>query len=218
MNAAVKVAAATLLAGAAFYFMRARQSANAGGGLFEVAESVATDVTQAAAETIDQITGGAMNVSKMAQVTAADVANGNVQAFLRVIRRGEGTLSDAGYRMHFGGSLFSSYADHPRKVITKSGYSSSAAGAYQFLSSTWDETARIMKLSDFSPASQDIGAVGRIAARGALDDVKAGRFAVALSKVAREWASMPGSPYGQPTISMATAASVFTQAGGVAIG
>lgn len=216
MSGAVKVAAATLLAGAAFYFLRSRQAANAG-GVYEVVEGIATDVTQATAETIDQFTGGSMNVSKMAQVTATDVANSNVQAFLRVIRRGEGTGADIGYRMHFGGSLFSSYADHPRKVITKSGYSSSAAGAYQALASTWDETRRIMRLPDFSPASQDIFAVGRIAARGALDDVKAGRFAIALGKVAREWASMPGSPYGQPKITMATAASVYASAGGVAI-
>ncbi|GGI16889.1 glycoside hydrolase family 24 protein [Oxalicibacterium faecigallinarum] len=217
MNSAVKVAAATFVVGAAFYWMRTRQAAG-DGGVVDTVQGIYVDVTETAAGAIDQITGGTMKLSAMANVTTADVQNSNVQAFLRVIRRGEGTSSENGYRMHFGGSLFSSFADHPRKVIKKSGYSSSAAGAYQFLTGTWDETARIMRLPDFSPASQDIGAVGRIAARGALDDVKAGRFTVALSKVAREWASMPGSPYGQPVITMATAAYVYAQAGGVSVG
>jgi len=71
-----------------------------------------------------------------------------------------------------------------------------------------------MGLPDFSPASQDRGAVGRIAARGALEDAKAGRFDVAVQKIASEWASMPGSPYGQPVITLATARAVFASSGG----
>lgn len=174
------------------------------------------DAGQGAAELIDSITGGSMKLSNMARVTGADVAHPNVRAFLRVIRRGEGTADEAGYRRIFGGQLFSSYADHPRIVVRKNGYTSSAAGAYQFLTSTWDETARIMGLLDFTPTSQDWAAVGRIAARGALEDVKAGRFETAIKKVAREWASMPGSPYGQPVISMSTARAVYAAAGGSA--
>lgn len=174
------------------------------------------DAGQGAAELIDSITGGSMKLSNMARVTGADVAHPNVRAFLRVIRRGEGTADEAGYRRIFGGQLFSSYADHPRIVVRKNGYTSSAAGAYQFLTSTWDETARIMGLLDFTPASQDWAAVGRIAARGALEDVKAGRFETAIKKVASEWASMPGSPYGQPVISMSTARAVYAAAGGSA--
>ena len=181
------------------------------------AADILESVTDGTAEIIDQLTGGAMKLSAMAQVTASDVGNRNVQAFLRVIRRGEGTSDDAGYRRMFGGELFASYADHPRKLIVKNGYRSTAAGAYQALSSTWDETARIMGLRDFSPSSQDRFGVGRIAARGALDDVKAGRFAVAINKVAKEWASLPGSTYGQPTISMSVAASVFASSGGVTV-
>jgi vitamin B12 transporter len=54
---------------------------------------------------------------------------------------------DDGYRRMFGGKLFDSYADHPRQVQTfplkKGGtLSSSAAGAYQFLSKTWDGLVR----------------------------------------------------------------------------
>lgn len=178
------------------------------------ADNILTDATQTTAEFVDSFTGGILKVSNMAKVTPLDLNNRNVQAMLRVIRRGEGTADALGYRRIFGGQLFDGYADHPRVTVKKSGYTSSAAGAYQFIVSSWDETARVMGLKDFSPASQDLAAVGRIAARGALDDVKAGRFETAIKKIAREWASLPGSPYGQPTISLDTARSVFAMAGG----
>lgn len=173
------------------------------------------DTGQSAAAFIDNITGGFLKISSMSQVPPSVVNNANVQAFLRVIRRGEGTSDAAGYSRLFGGAQFSGFADHPRQVVKKSGYASSAAGAYQFIQSTWDETRRVMQLADFSPANQDFGAVGRIAARGALEDVIAGRFDMAIGKVAREWASMPGSPYGQPVISLQTARTVYADAGGV---
>lgn len=205
------IGAAALLAVGAWMMLRDSEPIESyTGGLL-------TDAGQGAAELLDSITGGSMKLSNMAKVTGADVSHQNVRAFLRVIRRGEGTADEAGYRRIFGGQLFSSYADHPRIVVRKNGYTSSAAGAYQALASTWDETARIMGLQDFTPMSQDWFAVGRIAARGALDDVKAGRFDAAIRKVAREWASMPGSPYGQPVISMSTARAVYAAAGGNAV-
>lgn len=178
------------------------------------ADGVLTDATQSTAEVIDSLTGGMMKISNMAKVSPLDLQNRNVQAMLRVIRRGEGTGDADGYRRIFGGQLFTGFTDHPRVTVNRSGYTSTAAGAYQFIVSSWDETKRVMGLADFSPASQDLAAIGRIAARGALDDVKAGRFETAIKKIAREWASLPGSPYGQPTISMDTAKSVFAMAGG----
>lgn len=185
-----------------------------GGELLTSAEAVLTDTAQTAATFVDEITGGTLRVSNMSRVTLADMNHPNVQAVLRVIRAGEGTSDPDGYRRIFGGQLFNGFADHPRVTVRKSGYTSTAAGAYQFLSSSWDETKRVMRLPDFSPASQDRAAVGRIAARGALDDVKAGRFDVAMQKLGREWASLPGSPYGQPTISLNRARSLFASAGG----
>lgn len=219
MKPAVKIAAAVLFVSAAYYFYRAQGQVTGGGGIYlpDEATDIFESVTQSTSEFLDNITGGAMKLSAMSQVTASDVGNKNVQAFLRVIRRGEGTSDADGYRRIFGGELFTGYADHPRKLVVKNGYRSTAAGAYQALTSTWDETRRIMGLRDFSPTSQDWFGVGRIAARGALDDVKAGRFAVAIGKVAKEWASLPGSPYGQPTISMAVAAKVFAASGGVTV-
>lgn len=173
-------------------------------------------VLQGAAETIDTWTGGMLKISAMGRVDRALIKNPNVQAFLRVIRVGEGTDSAEGYRKLFGGKLFSSFADHPRITVRASGYVSTAAGAYQALSSTWDETARIMGLTDFSMPNQDLFALGRLAARGALADVVSGNFSAAIAKSAKEWASLPGSPYGQPTMTMAKAQQVFAANGGKA--
>jgi lysozyme len=147
-------------------------------------------------------------------IPVADVLNDpQVQAFLWLIRTGEGTTGPNGYRTLFGGSLFSSFADHPRQSITRSGITSTAAGAYQFLSRTWDEMAAMYGLADFTPANQDFAAVGLIKRRGALADVMAGRFRAAIDKCNKEWASLPGSPYGQPTLTYDRAASVLAGAG-----
>jgi muramidase (phage lysozyme) len=182
------------------------------------ASNILNNAGQTAAQFVDTITMGTLRLSNMANVTAADVANSNVQALLRVIRRGEGTADAGGFTRLFGGGTFASFADHPRQKVTKKmggrNITSTAAGAYQFLASTWDETARIMGLKDFAPAAQERAAVGRIAARGALEDAKAGRFDIAVKKIATEWASMPGSPYGQPVISLGTARAVYADAGG----
>jgi len=223
MKKPVLVASAALLTYAAWRYLQTQRSASdseasawddLGGQVLDSADSIVTDVAQGAAEVLDSFTGGILQVSAMSRVPRSVLNDPNVQAFLRVIRAGEGTADEGGYRRLFGGGTFSSFADHPRQLVRKSGYSSTAAGAYQFLASTWDETARIMKLSDFSPASQDYAAVGRIAARGALADVRAGRFDLAIKKVAREWASMPGSPYGQPTITLDRARNIYATAGG----
>jgi len=201
------IAAAVVVVAAAWWWTREEE-----GGA--VLPGDLDEVLDGAAQAVDGITGGVMKLSAMSKVTAAVLRDRNVQAFLRVIRRGEGTADEGGYKRLFGGGTFSSFADHPRTVVAKSGYRSSAAGAYQAMTSTWDETAKIMGLPDFSPASQDLFAVGRIAARGALADVIAGRLETAISRCANEWASLPGSPYGQPVISMATARAVFAGAGG----
>lgn len=145
--------------------------------------------------------------------------NANLKAFLLVIRTGEGTAGPNGYRTLFGGGLFDSYADHPRKVITKSlggkMIRSSAAGAYQILWRTWKECKQARGLKDFSPESQDSAALFLIMRRGAYADIIAGKFKTAVKKCNKEWASLPGSPYGQPTLTMADALEVFANGGGV---
>ncbi|KAI3589322.1 Phage lysin, 1,4-beta-N-acetylmuramidase or lysozyme, Protein S in phage lambda [Cupriavidus sp. U2] len=144
---------------------------------------------------------------------ATALSNPNVQAFSILVRTGEGTLGADGYRTMFTGRLFDSYADHPRQAISANGITSTAAGAYQMLARTWDEMRAKYNLPDFSPASQDIAFVGLLRRRGALADVIAGRFEAAIRKCNREWASLPGSPYGQPTLTWDRARAVLAQQG-----
>lgn len=146
----------------------------------------------------------------------AALANANVKAFLRVIRAGESSQDDDAYRMIVGGELIESFEDHPRKLvwIESLKLSSTAAGAYQFLSRTWNGCAKALGLHDFLPASQNLAAVYLISGRGALADVLAGRIDAAIKKCALEWASLPGSPYGQPTRTMAQALATYAEWGG----
>lgn len=143
----------------------------------------------------------------------------NVQAFLRVIRAGEGTPDLDGYRRMFGGALFDSFRDHPRQLHTcqtKHGpLSSTAAGAYQFLSRTWTALVDQYGFEDFSQQSQDEAAVALIDGRGALQDVIAGRFSEAIRKCRKEWASLPGAGYGQPERTFAQALEVYASHGGL---
>lgn len=201
------------------------RAAAIGAGVVIVAAALASSRAQAAAGPAPMLPdlselfsglGGAMgfSVSRIADARPGFLDERNVRAFLRLIRSAEGTAGADGYRMLFGGALFEGFADHPRVTVERSGYRSTAAGAYQFLASTWDETARALGLRDFSPASQDLAALGRIAARGALDDVRGGRLSAAVGKCSKEWASLPGSPYGQPVITMDRARELYARAGG----
>lgn len=143
----------------------------------------------------------------------------NVRAFLDVLAACEGTAGPNGYRTLFGGGTFASFAKHPGIVIDASlggkPLSSTAAGRYQFLSSTWRALAGRYGFPSFEPDWQDAGAVALIAEKpGALDDLRAGRLDDAVAKVARVWASLPGSPYGQPTKHPTFVRDVFVRAGG----
>jgi muramidase (phage lysozyme) len=138
----------------------------------------------------------------------------NVKAFFAVIRAGEGTSDSGGYSRHYGGTSFDSFADHPRIAITAGRWTSTAAGAYQFLSRTWDECASALDLADFSPKNQDLAALFLIDRRKALEDVLAGRIEQAIAKCNREWASLPGSPYGQPVRTMEQALATYRAHGG----
>ena len=142
--------------------------------------------------------------------------NTNVQAFLRVIREGETNQTENAYRTIVGGNLFDSFDQHPNVLVylPKLDLSSTAAGAYQFLNRTWKGLVDKYKFKDFKPHTQDLGAIGLIIGRGALDDVIEGRFEQALKKCNKEWASLPGSPYGQGTISLERAKAVYEAYGG----
>jgi muramidase (phage lysozyme) len=141
-------------------------------------------------------------------------AMSNLRAFLVMIQYAEGTYGKEAYRTLFGGQLFTGFEDHPAIAITRSGLTSTAAGAYQILFRTWQSLKQTVRLDDFSPANQDRAAIELIRRRGALEDVLAGRLESALTKCRKEWASLPGAGYGQREHSSNTLAAVYKSAGG----
>lgn len=150
---------------------------------------------------------------------SAALSHPNVAAFLCVIDRGEhGRNADSPdrYRTQFGGGLFDAPPwEHPRTKVTAGRWTSTAAGRGQFLAGTWDALVARYRFPDFSPDCQDEGIVALIAGRKALDDVIAGRFESAVEKCNKEWASLPGSPYGQPTMTLDEARDIYTRHGGL---
>lgn len=124
----------------------------------------------------------------------------NARAWLDTIRFAEGTAGENGYGTMFGGGSFDWSKGHPDRVVNSGGYSSAAAGAYQFMPGTWKAAAGALGLKDFSPASQDQAALWLMRRRGVDPDQP---LSVAtLEKLAPEWASLPTrsgkSYYGQP--------------------
>ena len=143
----------------------------------------------------------------------------NRKAFLTMIATAEGTvnLGDNGYNVLVGGSLFTGYADHPRKAVYLPKYKikSTAAGRYQILSKYYTFYKKLLKLKDFSPASQDAIAIQMIKEQHALEDVDEGRVDAAIKKVSNIWASMPGAGYGQREVAIASLRKSFVDAGGL---
>ncbi|WP_260431107.1 glycoside hydrolase family 24 protein [Burkholderia stagnalis] len=175
----------------------------------------ATDAGSGGGILTDMVNNVASNVQNAFTDPASAVGNTNVQAFLRMVRVGEGTAGPNGYTTLFGGGQFSDMSRHPNIKVTRGGYTSTAAGAYQILYSTWLEAQAALGLPDFSPASQDLAACWLIKRRGALADVQNGAVATAIGKCNKEWASLAGSPYGQPTLTLAQDEANFASFGGV---
>ena len=150
----------------------------------------------------------------------------NIAAFLWMVRVCEGTSGPQGYQVMFTGKLFPvddptvstyQFKDHPRIANRGGGITSTAAGAYQFLSSTWDQARKQLNLPDFSPTSQDKACIYLFRLRKALDDIKAGNFTSAINKCNKEWASLPGSPYNQHPKNLGVALAYYKQGGGTAV-
>jgi len=119
--------------------------------------------------------------------------NPSVQAMLKTIRYAEGTSGDRGYNTRVGYSQFDDLSKKPGKKVYIPAIKdySSAEGAYQFLNSTWDGVSKKLGLKDFYPESQDLAAIELIKNRGALTDVLNNNLIGALSKLSKEWASLP---------------------------
>jgi lysozyme len=92
---------------------------------------------------------------------------------------------------------------------------STAAGKYQILKRSWLEGKEALGLKDFSPDSQDKWATWKIKQRGALDEVEKGAIRDAILLCRKEWASLPGSNYGQHENKMEKLISLYVGFGGV---
>lgn len=131
------------------------------------------------------------------------------RAWLRTTRYAEG---GKGYNIMFGGSTFQG-TEHPRRINTAGGYSSDAAGAYQFLSTTWDDISKKLGLKGgITPANQDEASLGLMIEKGV--DPKKGWSDKALYKLAPVWASFPKdksdrSYYDQPSKTTAEMKKVY---------
>ena len=146
----------------------------------------------------------------------------NRTAFLDMIAHSEiGSalleVSDDGYNVLVGSTpskplLFGSYENHPN--IYNKTCNSTAAGRYQLLYRYYLYYKPLLKLPDFSPASQDAIALQQIRERHALDDIDAGRFSEAVAKVSNIWASLPGAGYSQHENKLADLQLAYTNAGG----
>lgn len=120
-----------------------------------------------------------------------------------------------GYDVIVGGSLFSNYADHPRKlVMLNAKLKSTAAGRYQLLARWWDAYRKQLGLKDFSPASQDAVALQQIKERGALPLIDRGDIRQAIDRCSNIWASLPGAGYGQFEHKAENLIAKFKEAGG----
>lgn len=221
-RAALAIAAAAALAGA--WLLLRRQQAGQG---------EATD-TEAAAD------DGAWHLQDLIpwepdqMPTDTRQQRTNVAAFLSMIRAAEGTARAGGYGALFGwpapGRSFdpASATEHPRQFFSytdKAGKTirTSAAGAYQITWTTWAgyyvafkawAAATGRQAPGFTPAAQDAFAEFLLKLDGALDDIEAGRFDVALNIARRRWASLPGAGYNQPERTRAYVLAAYQAAGG----
>jgi muramidase (phage lysozyme) len=138
------------------------------------------------------------------------------RALLNTIRYAEGTWKDGedkGYKVLYGGGEFNDLSRHPERVVVKR-YASAAAGAYQFLPSTWAGVAKELKLTTFEPKHQDQAALHLVERRGALKEIdQKGLTTKAMARLAPEWASFPtpsgSSAYGQPVKSHSELAGFY---------
>lgn len=146
------------------------------------------------------------------------LSDGNVQAFLAMIRKFE---SAGRYNVLYGGGTFNDYSKHPQVRVpffnprTERNDYSTAAGAYQITFPTWQTILRNAGAGDFSPASQDAAAVWLLKLCGALAPIMSGDFDTAIKAASKTWASLPYTDSKQNHVSIASARTAYTGAGGV---
>lgn len=128
----------------------------------------------------------------------------NTRVFFTLIRQAEnGNRPDReplAYNVNYGGGIFSNYDKHPNKPVTKWGNTSDAAGAYQILVKSWRNINKVEKQKDFSPKSQDRGAIILIIEqvkwnshkKDLISDIESGKIENACANLNTTWTSLPG--------------------------
>lgn len=163
------------------------------------------------------------------QRTARDLVNDpHVRAMLDTLVFSEGTAAGYGtvvrgtvirapYNPELVGQrnvIITDFSRHPEILVqVNANLRSTAAGRYQFIIGTW----RGLGLPDFTPASQDIGAVMLMRQRNMITPLLNGNFRQAVYNGAPEWASLPtaqgGSYYrGQHARSIERLEEVYNEA------
>ena len=131
-----------------------------------------------------------------------------VKAALDTIAWAEGGKS---YQTLFGGGTFTGN-QHPNRAITAGGYTSTAAGRYQFLYKTWNAIRNALGLADFGPHNQDIAAIRLIEERGQLSKLVAGDFEGVMKGLGCAWAALPYATCGQTRRDLSTTMNYYRSA------
>lgn len=156
--------------------------------------------------------------------TGVDV-DAQTSALLATIRQfesgGDYNILYGGAPNTYGNSDHPSFLGWPGVVLPTStcvaaGYANgvcktTAAGAYQFLSTSWRTYA---PAAAFTPANQDAAALRYLTALGAITALQSGDVNAAFAAASKAWASMPYSASGQPKQSLSTVLAAFESFGG----
>ena len=115
------------------------------------------------------------------------------------------------YDEAFGYAKFNNLGPHPNIKYPFGNTYTTAAGAYQFLYSTWQEAIAGLGIPDYmSPENQDQAALWLIdVKRKCLAYVDAGNIELAMESLSYEWASLPPGRYGQPIKTMEEVINYF---------
>ncbi|MCG8332307.1 MAG: glycoside hydrolase family 104 protein [Chitinophagales bacterium] len=159
----------------------------------------------------------------------------NLDAFLKTIQFAEGTFYQPNpYAVTYAyDHMIQNFSDHPAitgewlgKTLPNSfclnvglpvGCKSTAAGAYQIIKPTWQNIKNVFPILQFDNYGQDEAVVYLIKQKSAYQDILNGNLEYAISKCNTIWASLPGSPYGQPTKSMDQLIDFYLSKGGTLI-
>ena len=134
---------------------------------------------------------------------SSDQISPQARRWLDTISYAEGTWTDQGplYNKTYAYKNIDDLSKHPDRAVSSNGITSTAAGAYQFLTPTWTGVQTSLGLPDFGPQSQDLAALELIRRRG-VDPDKDPITPNTVALLSKEWASLPTiegkSAYGQP--------------------